>query len=99
MNIVYDSEVLLKGFNNLHKNIKAERKEYYMLINLIVGLHTTYRLAKDYATSDKIREVLNQSGIKIIQGTVGYTYEDIPEKLKGRQYQDTWYFTKKVKDE
>lgn len=83
---------IIRELEKISNGVDTQRVDYYSLINLIVGLHTTYRINKEYAISDKIREVLNRSGIKIIQGTIGHNYEDIPENLKGRQFQDTWEF-------
>lgn len=88
--MLYKLRKILNDLETIHSHIRDKEKEYNELVNLVVGLHTTYRLDEQYSISDKVREVLNQSGIRIIQGTIGHSYEDIPEKLKGRQYNDTW---------
>lgn len=64
--------------------------QLHKLISATVKAHQEYRLAKDYAVSDMLREILNEAGIEIVQGTAGYKYEDIPPALKGRPVQDTW---------
>ncbi|UOF79379.1 cysteinyL-tRNA synthetasE [Caudoviricetes sp.] len=71
---------------------EAHKKQlaYFKVINGLVSLHQKYRILKNYEVSDELRSLLNSIGIKVIQGTAGYSYEDIPKSLIGRTYDDQW---------
>ena len=74
----------------LSQTLTTYQRNHNILINSIVKLHQEARVAKDYKTSDALRNLLNSAGIIIIQGTAGYEYKDIPEALRGRPVGDTW---------
>lgn len=58
--------------------------------NGLVKLHQKHRVAKNYAVSDELRELLQSAGVKIKQGTAGYEYGDIPDALKNMTVDDRW---------
>jgi len=47
-----------------------------------------FGVAKDYKTSDSLRNILSSAGVIVIQSTAGYAYDEIPEALKGRFFDD-----------
>lgn len=74
----------------LKKAVNEQSARLNTLIAATVKAHQEYRLAKDYAVSDMLSEILNEAGIEVVHGTAGYKYEDIPPALKGRPVHDTW---------
>ena len=85
-----DLTSIINDLTTLRDEISKEKNENFKLINAIVSMHQFYRVNKIYEISDKLRDVLNELGIKIIQGAAGYEYDKIPNQLKGRQVNDIW---------
>jgi len=75
---------------DLSQTLTTYQRNHNILINSIVKMHQEARMAKDYKTSDSLRNVLSSAGVIVIQGTAGYAYDEIPESLKGRFVDDTW---------
>lgn len=92
MSLIHANNEIIRSIQRVSEQAKKQQMIYSTLIKEMVRLHQKYRLAKNYAVSDEIRDSLNSVGVKIIQGTDGYKYEEIPKALKGRQVQDTWVF-------
>jgi len=90
MSLIAKCKELNEELGKLSKEAETQQFIYFNLIKSMVQMHQKYRIAKNYTISDEIRTLLNNVGIKIIQGTDGYKYEDIPKSLKGRRVQDTW---------
>jgi cysteinyl-tRNA synthetase len=85
-----DLNFIINELINMRDEISKAKNENFKLINAVVSMHQFYRVNKIYEISDKLREMLNELGIKIIQGTAGYEYDKIPNQLKGRQVNDIW---------
>ena len=90
MSLIADHEEICNNIEKLSRKVKEQQHIYYYLIKGMVELHQKYRIEKNFKVSDNIRNLLNDIGINIIQGTDGYNYEDIPKHLKGRTVQDRW---------
>jgi cysteinyl-tRNA synthetase len=76
------------------KTITTEQLNH-CLIKYLVEQHESYRIAKNYQESDKIRSFLLSHKIKIIQGTSGMTFDEVKKKYKDMPYpmnSDTWEF-------
>lgn len=83
MSLTHDVSEIVNGLNSLQKKAKEQQLQYHQLLQGIVGLHQKHRIAKNYAVSDELRELLNSVGVKIVQGTAQYGgYENIPENLR-----------------
>ena len=74
----------------LERKIHDSQRNYNMLVNGLVKMHQEARIAKDFKISDALRELLNSTGVVIIQGTAEYKYDEIPKNLEGRFVGDTW---------
>jgi len=74
----------------LERKIQQQQLSYYTIINSLVKMRQIFRLNKQYELADAIRNLLEDAGIEIIQGTIGYKYNEIPQNLKGRSIDDTW---------
>lgn len=72
---------------------EIERRNHHRLVNGLVRMAQKARIDQNYALSDEIRALLKDSGIQVLQGTVGYhRFQDIPKELIGRPIIDTWRF-------
>lgn len=94
MDVWTDLEKLKDTTAAVYEKGHKQRADFFRLVNNMVKMAQTARVGKSYATSDVIRAILKESGIEIVQGTVGYEYKDIPQALKGRPIGDTWRFIK-----
>jgi hypothetical protein len=59
----------------------------------MVKLHQKHRVAKDYDISDEIRDLLNNIGVTITQGTDGMTWDEIQVRYAKKPQPpigDTW---------
>jgi cysteinyl-tRNA synthetase len=65
-----------------------------LLITDIVKHAQTHRANGNFEESDNLRAILKKHGVKIVNGTSGYKYKEIPENLAGRPIGDYWEFTK-----
>lgn len=75
---------------------EVERRNHHRLINGLVRMSQYARIDQNYALSDEIRALLKDSGVQVMQGTVGYhRFQDIPKELIGRPLVDTWKFIDK----
>ena len=90
MSLIRDLGEVEKDIARLKNKVSTQQHIYHKVIAGLVKLHQKHRVAKNYAVSDEIRELLNSVGVKIKQGTAGYKYEDIPESLKGMTVDDQW---------
>ena len=85
--LIYD---LKRTTENLGQELTTYQRNHNILVNGLVKMHQEARVAKDYKTSDSLRNILSSAGVIVIQGTAGYAYDEIPERLKGRFVDDTW---------
>lgn len=91
MSLIQDAKEIKTRLNELCVKTNTQQKRYFSVIDGMVKLHQKHRLAKNYQVSDEIRQVLNDCGIKIIQGTAQYkSYADIPDHLKNMTGDDQW---------
>lgn len=74
----------------VQKSAVKEHNRIFILADELTKLHQKYRLAKRFDLSDEIRDILKKANIKIIQGTAGYKYEDIPKAMINHTIDDTW---------
>ena len=74
----------------LRRAVLKQNERLYILVTAVVGLAQEQRLVQNYAVSDALRSALNAAGIRIVQGTAGYTYDKIPAALRSHQVNDTW---------
>ena len=94
MSLVQDTKDIQCALDRLKRKAEAQQQLYFSIVTGAVKLHQEYRLAKNYEVSDKLRALLNASGIKIVQGTKQYGgYENIPESLRGNSADDSWGFS------
>ena len=69
----------------------GQRQNYLNLIQGIFALAIEARKAKNYELSDRLRDILEQGNIEIIQGAGTYArFEDIPTQLIEVPACDTW---------
>lgn len=69
----------------------GQRTHYLHLVQGIFALTVEARKAKNYELSDRLRDILKQGNVQIIQGTGEFArFEDIPKHLIGRPVADTW---------
>lgn len=74
-----------------HELNVGQRAHYLNLVWGIFALATEARKAKDYELSDRLRDILKQGNVEIIQGAGAYArFEDIPKHLIGVPACDTW---------
>lgn len=92
MDIATELNEIATHLHRVEQKIKTGNANLFFLIDNLVKMHQKERLEKNYSVSDKLRELLSDAGVTIIQGTAGYDYENIPPALVGRQVDDTWCF-------
>ena len=90
MSLIFDLSEIKKQCESMTQKAIEQQRIYFNLINAMVEMQQNYRIVKNYEISDHIRDILKDCGVKIIQGTSGYQYDEIPSNLKGKQYNDTW---------
>jgi len=91
MSLIHDVNDIQLSLDNLKNKAKEQQKLYFSIITGVVSLHQEYRIAKNYEVSDKLRELLNNNGINIIQGTKQYgSFENIPKSLLNNTVNDRW---------
>lgn len=93
MSLISDFDDLRRAFDSVGRKANRQQLAYYKLICGMVNLHQEQRIARNFAVSDALRSILNDVGIRIIQGTAPYQYGEIPEQLQCRQVDDTWQET------
>jgi cysteinyl-tRNA synthetase len=90
MSLIFDLSELTKQCTRMEQKAQVQQTIYFKLINGIVKMHQEARIAKNYKSSDDLRELLKTVGVTVTQGTAGYEYDKIPLSLKGRKSDDTW---------
>lgn len=90
MSLMLDLADIENDVKSLKDKAHKQQIIYSHLITGMVALHQKYRLAKNYEISDELRNLLMSINVKIIQGTAGYEFKDIPASLKNHQFNDTW---------
>jgi cysteinyl-tRNA synthetase len=91
MSLIQDTNDIQLAFQNLRRKAEKQQKIYFNVISGVVRLHQEYRIAKNYEISDRLRNILNENGINIIQGTAQYDgYEKIPSNLRSNIADDQW---------
>jgi cysteinyl-tRNA synthetase len=54
----------------------SDRNEYLdKTVELLIKIRSESRLKRDFTTADKIRNELEQAGIKLLDGKMGTTYQ------------------------
>jgi len=96
MSLIQDTKDIQSLFDSLKRKSEEQQQLYFSVISAVVNLHQEYRIAKKYEISDKLREILNSNGIRIIQGTKQYgSYENIPVNLRNNTVDDKWEIFKR----
>lgn len=91
MSLIQDCKDIQAHFDHLKRKAEKKQRLYFGVISAVVRLHQECRINKNYEISDAIRKVLNENGIKIIQGTKQFgSYENIPAKLRNNTSDDRW---------
>ena len=88
-----DLKEIISQLETVNRDFKSQQQLVYALITDITSLHQEYRLAKNYEVSDRLRKLLNDRNIRIVEGTLKFGgYENIPENMKGRMANDVWEY-------
>ena len=90
MSLISELEDLRKRCEQVEKTAVMQEHIFIGVINGVVNLFQETRVAKNFYISDKLRDLLNNAGITVTQGTAGYTYDEIPGSLRGRSVDDAW---------
>ena len=96
MSLISDCEEIERLLVSVRRQSLEQQILFFDAINSIVLLHQEYRLAKNYEISDKIRDILKNNGITIVEGTKKFGgYENIPEHMKNMTVDDFWILDKR----
>jgi hypothetical protein len=91
MSLIQDIKDIQSAFDGLKNKAEKQQRLYFNVISSVARLHQEYRIAKNYEISDQLRKLLNDNGIKIIQGTKQYgTYDNIPLNMRSNTVDDRW---------
>lgn len=91
MSLMQDCKDIQSHINRLKMKAEKQQSFYYGVISGVVRLHQEYRISKNYEISDALRKVLNDNGIKVIQGTKQFgSYENIPSNMRNNTVDDRW---------
>lgn len=91
MSLIQDTKDIQMLFDRLKGKSAEQQHLYFNVISAVVKLHQEYRINKQYDVSDKLRDLLNENGIRIIQGTKQYYgYENIPANMRNNTVDDRW---------
>lgn len=93
MSLIHQASEMERAISKLKEDAIRMQQRSNLLISALVSAHQEYRLARNFEMSDRLRALLADVGVKIIQGTAGYDFDKIPAALQGRQVNDTWMET------
>lgn len=86
MSLIYQLQQLQAVAKQMEEDVTRKQHDFSHLVNDLVRWRQECRLAKDYATADRIRLMLADRGVEIIPGSIG-----LPQGEWGnRQHHDTW---------
>ncbi len=97
MSLIHDCNEFKSALTRLQVKADEQQMLYHKVITGVVKLHQKHRVAKNYAVSDELRDLLLSVSIRIKQGTDGYKYEEIPEALREMTVDDQWFFDETLK--
>jgi len=93
MGLMHEVSEIERSLKTLKREANIQQAIYFRLIQGMVKMHQKHRVAKDFAVSDEIRDLLNSLGVSITQGTDGLTYEEIKKRYAKKPQPpvgDTW---------
>ena len=93
MSLLHEVSEIERTLKTLKREATIQQSIYFHLISGMVTLHQKHRVAKDYDTSDEIRDLLNNIGVIITQDTDGMTWDEIQMRFAKKPQPpigDTW---------
>ena len=86
MSLIHDLQQLQEATKRMEEKAELMQQNHRAVVDGLVEWQQECRVAKSYAISDRIRQILSGGGVEIIQGCDG-----LPRDQWGnRQLNDSW---------
>jgi hypothetical protein len=80
MSLIQDLDDLTRSVRAMQEKSAMQQRMFFRLVDGLVRINQEFRVAKRYDVSDRLRALLAEAGVDVIQGTGGMSWDDIKRK-------------------